>query len=107
MLAAVWWWRGQTTRHRCQAPFLDVCLEEDEAALPEVDVYLTWSVCADCWEEVLSLETVSDVLELLAVAGEEDGAGSWAVAATNYIALDVGRPVWSWHEWLVVAAVSR
>lgn len=69
-------------------------------------MYLTRSVCAYRREEVLRLEAVCDVVEFLAVAGEEDGSGSRSVSNANDVSLDIGRSVGRRLEGLVVAAVS-
>ena len=97
------WWR-KTPRHRCQTPFLDIRFDEDEARLAEVDVHGARAVCADGGEEVLSFETVSYIVELFAVASEENGACAGAVADAYHVALDVGRAVGGRCEGLVVAA---
>ena len=55
-------------------------------------------------KEILGFETVSDVVELFTVAGEEDGTGTWAVADSYNVALDVGGAIWGGGERLVVAA---
>ena len=89
MFTAIWGWWCQTARHRCQPPFLHIRFNEHESGLSEVYVYGTWSVGADGWEEVLRFKAVGYVFEFLAVAGEEDGAGSWTVATANDVALNV------------------
>lgn len=106
MLAPIRWRWSKTARHWCQSPFLNIRLDKDEAGLPKVDVYGAWSVGTDCGEEILRFKTMCDVFKFLAVAGEEDGAGSWAIAATDYVALNKGWAVWCGSEWLIVAAVS-
>lgn len=63
-------------------------------------------VGADGGEEVLGFEAVGDVVELLAVAGEEEGSGAGAVADADDVALDVGRAVGGRCEGLVVAALA-
>lgn len=100
------WWRGQAPRHGCQPPFLDIRLDKDEARLSEIDVYGARTVCADGWEEVLRFQAVGNVLEFLAVAGEEEGAGAGAVADAYDVALDVGGAVGGGCERLVVAALT-
>lgn len=106
LLAAVRGRRGQTARHGCQPPLLDIRLDEDEARLAEVDVDGARAVGADGGEEVRCLEAVGDVVELLAVAREEDGAGARAVADADDVALNVGRSVGGGSEGLVVAALA-
>jgi hypothetical protein len=49
---------------------------------------------------------VGDILELLAVASEEDCPRSWSVADTDNVALEEWRSVWGWGKWLVVSAVA-
>lgn len=62
------------------------------------------AVCADSGEEVLGFETVGYVVELFAVASEEDGARAGAVANSYNVALDVGGAVGGRCEGLIVAA---
>lgn len=100
-----WWWR-QTARHGGQAPFLDIRLDEDEAALTEVDVHGARAVGADGGEEVLGLKAVGDVVEFFAVAREEDAAGSRTVADSDDVALDEVGAVGGGGEGLVVAALA-
>jgi hypothetical protein len=69
-------------------------------------VYGAGAVGADGGEEVLRLEAVGDVVEFLAVAGEEKGAGAGAVADADDVALDIGRAVGGGCEWLVVATLA-
>ena len=69
-------------------------------------MYGAGAVGADGGEEVLRLEAVGDVVEFLAVAGEEEGACAGAVADADDVALDVGRAVGSRCEGLVVAALA-
>ena len=49
---------------------------------------------------------MGDVIELLAVAGEEEGAGAGAVADADDVALHVGGTVGGGREGLVVAALA-
>lgn len=49
---------------------------------------------------------MGDVVEFLAVAGEEEGTGTGTVADANDVALDVGRAVGGGREGLVVAALA-
>lgn len=101
-LTAVWWGWRQTPGHGRQPPFLDIRFYEHETALAKVDVDVTRAVCANCRKEILGFETVRDIIELFAIAREEDGARSGAVADTNDIAGCVGRAVLRGREWLVV-----
>jgi hypothetical protein len=96
----------QGTRDGRETPLLDVGLDEHEAGLAEVDVHAAGPVGAHGGEEVLVLEAVADVLELLAVAGEEDGARAGPIADAYYVALDIGGPVRGWGKGLVVPAVA-
>ena len=66
----------------------------------------TRPICADGGEEILGFQAVGDVVELFAVAGEEDGASSWAVADADDVALDVFGGVVCGSERLVEAAVA-
>lgn len=67
-------------------------------------MHVARAVGADGGEEVLRLEAVGDVVELFAVAGEEDGARAGAVADSYNVALDVGGAVGGRCEGLVVTA---
>lgn len=57
-------------------------------------------------EEVLRSKAVGDIVELLAVASEEDGSAARPVAHANDVTLDIGRSVGSWGEGLVVSSVA-
>ncbi len=104
LLRSVWRRRRQRSRHRGQAPLLDVGLDEHKAGLAEVDVHDGGAVGADGGEEVVRLQAVDHVLELLAVACEEDGACPGAVANADDVALDVLRAVGGRGERLVEPA---
>jgi hypothetical protein len=99
------WWR-KTAGHRRKTPFLDIGLDENEAALAEVDVHGAGPLRADGGEEVLRFEAVGHVIKLFAVACEEYGAGTGTVADTDDVALDIFRTVGGGGEGLVVAAVA-
>jgi hypothetical protein len=104
LFGAIRWRRSQATSHGSQTPFLDVCLDEDEAGLTKIDVDDSGTVGTDGWEEIWRLKTVDNLVEFLAVASEKDGAGPWAVSNTDDVALDEMWSIWSRAEWLVVAA---
>ena len=104
LLASIWWWWRKTPRHRRQTPFLDIRFDEDEAGLAKIDVYGARAICADSGEEVLGFETVCYVVQLFAVAGEEDGARAGAITDSYNVALGVGGAVRGWCEGLVVTA---
>lgn len=101
LLTSVRWRRRQRARHGRQSPFLHVCLDEDEPHLPKVHVHLARAISSDRREEVLGFQAVCDVLELLAVASEENRSRSRSVANTNDITLDVRRAVRVCGERLV------
>jgi hypothetical protein len=46
---------SQAARHRGQTPFLDICLDEDETRLTEINMHRSGAVCSDGREEVLRL----------------------------------------------------
>jgi hypothetical protein len=98
--------RRQRTRHWRKTPFLDISFDKHEPRLPEVDVHGAGPVRADGGEEVLRFEAVGDVVEFLAVAGEEEGSGAGAVADADDVALHVGGAVGGGGEGLVVAALA-
>ncbi len=68
--------------------FLTLASMKTKPGLAEVDVDDAGPVGADRGEEVLRLEAVDDVVELLAVAREEDGARAGSVAYADNVALD-------------------
>lgn len=106
LFASVGGWRSETTCHGSQAPFLDICFDKDEAHLAEVDVYLAWTVCTDCGEEILRFEAVGYIVEFLAVAGKEKSSCARAVSNSNDVSLNEGRAVRGRCEGLVVTARS-
>jgi hypothetical protein len=99
-----WWSEGAC--HWSQAPFLDVCLNENEPCLTKVDVDDAWPVCAHSGEEVLRLEPVSDVIQLLAVPGKENRARPWSVSYADNVALHNVRAVCRRRKRLIVPAGS-
>lgn len=94
-------WRKAASYWR-ESPLLDVGLDEVEACLAEVDVDSGRTVGADSREEVLRLETVDNLLELLAIAGEEDSARSRSVSDAYNVTLNEGRAIGCCVEGLVV-----
>lgn len=106
MLTSIRWGRGETAGHRRQTPFLYVRLNEDKTALPEVDMNRAGAVRADCRKEILGLEAMGYVVELFAVAGEEDCARTRSVPDTYDISLYVLRTVICRSKGLVVAALA-
>ena len=108
LLAAVRWRRGETACHGRKTPLLDIRFDKDEAHLAKVDLYVAGAVGADCREEVLRLEPVSNIVELLAVAGEEDSTASWPIAYSDYITSNVRRSIGRCRiERLVESAYAR
>ncbi len=67
---------------------------------------LTGTVRSEGGEEILSLEAMSDILEFLAVAGEEDGACEGTVAHPDNVALEILLSVGYRSEGLVVSTSS-
>ena len=67
----------------------------------------TRSVGAHGWEEVLRLEAMYNIFELFSIPGEEDSPGSWSIAQSYNVALNILRTIVSRGEGLVVSAVSR
>ena len=106
LFAAVRWGRSQATCLWGKTPFLYVGFNEDESHLSEVDMYLTRSLSANRGKEVLSLESMRNIVEFLAVTGEEDCSCARSVTNSNNIALDVGRSVSRGCEGLVVAPIA-
>lgn len=106
LFAAIRWWRRKAASLWCETPFLDVGLDENEAHLTEIDMYLARSVCSNRGKEVLCFETVCDIIELLAVASEEERSSPWSVADANDISLYVSWTVCGGCEWLVVSSIA-
>lgn len=106
LLAAVWRRWCKTTGHRRKSPLLDVRFNEDEAHLTKIDLDVARSIRADCWEEVLTLETVCDIFQLLSIACEEDRAGPWSVAYTYNISLLIYGRILRPFKRLVVSSLS-
>jgi hypothetical protein len=104
LLRSIRWRRSQASSHRSQTPFLDVCLDENEAGLTKVDVNSSRTICTDRREEVLRLEPVNNLLELFTIASEEDSTGSRTITYPNDITLHQWRTIGSRAEWLIVAA---
>lgn len=73
-LGAIGWRRSQRSGHGCQAPLLDICLDEDKASLSKVDVYGCGAVGAYGGKEVRIFYAVYDVVQLLAIASKEYAA---------------------------------
>lgn len=67
---------------------------------------LAWSLGADCREKVLRLETVCDIIQLLAVACKEYCSGARPVSNSNNVALDICGSVSRRCEGLVVTSVA-
>jgi hypothetical protein len=63
-------------------------------------------VGTDCGKEVLCFQSMSDVIELLAVACEEDCPTSRSVSNTDNITLYVLRTVGGWRERLIEASMT-
>jgi hypothetical protein len=63
---------------------------------------LTWSIRADCREEVLAFQIMRYVVEFLAIAGEEDCSRAWLIADAYHVALDKVGVVFSARKGLVM-----
>jgi hypothetical protein len=63
-------------------------------------------VCAHCGEEVLRLQAMNDIIQLLAVSGEEYRPRPWSVSNANNVALHDIRAICCRRERLVVPAGS-
>lgn len=64
------------------------------------------AVGTDRREEIRPFETMDNILELLAVSGEEDSAGTRSVSDANNIALNERRGIVRPVEWLVISAMT-
>lgn len=103
LFRSVWRRRRQATSDGSQPPLLDIGLDKDEAGLAEVDVNYGRTIGANRGEEVLRLESMSDLFQLLTIAGEKDGASSRAISDTDNVALHELRSIWGWVKRLVVS----
>lgn len=106
LLAAVRRGRSKAASHGCQSPFLHISFDIYKAHLTEIDVHGARSVGTHGREEVLALEVVSEFVQSLAVTSEENRAGARLIANSDDIALDIGRPEWSWREWLIESPMA-
>jgi hypothetical protein len=70
-------------------------------------MHSTRSIGAHGWEEVLRFEAMHNILELLSIPGKEDSPGSWSIAQSYNVALNILRTIISGGEGLIVPAVSR
>jgi hypothetical protein len=93
LLTTVRWWWSQTTCLWSKTPFLHVGFNENKSHLSEVYVDLAGPLSTNSREEVLRLETVCDIVQLLAVASEKDRAGARPVANSNDISLNICRSI--------------
>ena len=106
LLTPVWRRGRKTACHGSQTPFLDIGLYEDETTLAKVDVDRTRTIGSDGGEEVLRFETMDNVIELLAVAREEYGAGSGPIAYAHNVALNIFGTVKRRGKGLIIASVT-
>jgi hypothetical protein len=82
---AVSWWGCQSAYTWGQAPLLHVGLDENKAALPEVDVQTTGTIGANSGEKVVTVEANKRILKFTTVACEKNCPASWSIADTNNI----------------------
>lgn len=106
LFAAVRRWGSQAASLWGEAPFLYVCFDKDEAHLSKVDMYLARTLSANRRKEVLRLETMCNIIELLAVASEKNCPSSRPVADSDNVALDISWSVSGGCKRLVVASVA-
>lgn len=106
LFASVRWRRCKTASHRCQSPLFHVGLDEDEPALTKVHMNGARSIGADCRKEILAFETVSDIVELLAIASEEYAASTWSISDPNNVTLDELGTVIGAAEWLIISPLT-
>jgi hypothetical protein len=98
--------RSQAASLRSKTPFLYVGLNENESHLSKINVDLARSLCADCREEVLSLESVCNVVKLLAITCEKDCSCARPVPNSDNVSLNVSWSVSGRCEGLVVTSVA-
>ena len=106
LFAAVWRRRCQAASLGCKTPFLHVGFNKDETHLSKVHVHLTRPLGAHGGKEVLCLETVRHIIELFAIASEEDCSSARPVANADDVSLDVCGTVCGRGEGLVVATIT-
>ena len=106
LLASIRRRRRETARHGCEAPFLHIRFDENETHLSEVDMDCAGSIGTDCGKEILCFKSMGDVVELLAVACEEDRSTSRSVSNTDNVTLYILRAVTGWSEGLVEPTVT-
>ena len=105
MLAAVRWWWSQAAGHGRQSPLLNIGFDEDESHLAEIDVNSTRAVSPNGREEVLAFQVVRELVQLLAVPGEENGAGARSVPYADDVSLDIRGSIRGGSEGLVPSAM--
>ena len=99
--------RGRkATRHRSQAPFLDVGFNKHKAHLSEIDVYRCRAICSYTRKKVLRFHSMGYVVELSTISGKKHGSGSRFVSYAYDIPLHVLWAVGSRMEWLVMSAIA-
>lgn len=106
LFAPVWRWWSQAASLWGESPFLYVGFNENESHLSKVDMHLTRSLGADRGEEVLSLESVCNVVKFLAIASEENRSSARSVTNSNDVSLNICGPVSGRCEGLVVASIT-
>ena len=89
-----------------KTPLLYVGLNEDKAHLSKVDMNLARSLGSNGREEVLSLESMCNIVEFLAIASEKDCPSARPISNSNDISLNVSGTVCGRCKRLVVASVA-
>ena len=69
-------------------------------------MYDAWSICADCGEEILGFQSMGDIIQLFAIASEENTARPGPIPNSDDIALDVFRAIIGSSEWLIVPPLT-
>jgi hypothetical protein len=87
LFASIWWRWCKTASHGSKTPFLDIGFNKDKAHLAEVDLDVARASGSDGGEEVLRFEAMSNILQFLSVAGEEDGSSARPVAYSDDVSL--------------------
>jgi hypothetical protein len=99
-------WGCQSAYTWGQTPLLHVGLDENKAALPEIDMQATRTIGANGGKEVVTVEANKRILKFTTVACEKNCPTSWSIADANNI------PFFEWwsqgrgSEWVIVGLVT-
>lgn len=106
LFAAIRRRRREAASHRRKTPFFYVSFDEDEARLSKVNMDSAGSVGTNGGKEVVGFQPVGYILELFAVACEEDGSCSRSISNADNVALYIGWSVGGSIERLIISSMA-